>query len=115
MNCAETKRAEEIQHALEKSCIEFLDNLTLVIKHAHIRYEDDYLSANPFSLGLILQVPKNSLSKLAIGIGCGERKGSKARRLKTDPCEKSHTLSQQRRSGALRAMAEHGAPRELAL
>lgn len=46
---------KESEQAMEKSTLEFIRNLKLVVKKLHVRFEDDILMPEkPYALGLVI-------------------------------------------------------------
>ena len=50
---------KESEQAMEKSTLEFIRNLKLIVRKLHVRFEDDILMPEkPYSLGLVINVIK---------------------------------------------------------
>ena len=48
---------KESEQAMEKSTLEFIRNLKLIVRKLHVRFEDDILMPEkPYALGLVINV-----------------------------------------------------------
>ena len=48
---------KESEQAMEKSTLEFIRNLKLIVRKLHLRFEDDILMPEkPYALGLVINV-----------------------------------------------------------